>query len=84
MNEQVQTFDAGKVAAPKKIDAEKLFRQWWIQMLSAAMLKSGKGFRLDSPKRRQPAGASHWRGERRADKVGTTKAGRALMAQVTR
>ena len=57
---------------------ERKFCQVWISMLSGAMLRTGKGFRMDSPNRRPPQGASRWRGERRADKVGTTKLSRAL------
>ena len=63
---------------------EQKFRTIWISMLSAAMLKTGRGFRVDPAKRRQPAGAAMWRGERRADKVGTTKLSRGLMAAVAR
>lgn len=62
--------------------SERLFRQVWISTLAATMLKSGKGFRMDSPCRRQPKGAAKWRGERRADKVGTTKLERRLMTGV--
>ena len=58
---------------------ETEFRKIWIHILSMAMLKTGKGFRMDSPKRRQPKGASKWRGERRSDKVGTTKLSRQLL-----
>lgn len=60
---------------------ESKFRQMWVQMLSAAMLKTGKGFRMDSPKRKPPKGASGWQGERRADKqgvFGSTKLARRL------
>jgi hypothetical protein len=39
---------------------EPTFRQAWITILSQTMLRTGKGFRVDTPKRRQPAGASHW------------------------
>jgi hypothetical protein len=60
---------------------ERQFCQLWISTLSQAMLRSGRGFRMDTPKRRQPKGAAKWRGERRADKVGTTKLERALMAR---
>ena len=59
---------------------ERKFCQVWISMLSGAMLKTGRGFRVDPVTRRQPAGAAMWRGERRADKVGTTKLSRALMS----
>lgn len=58
---------------------EAQFRKIWIHILSMAMLKTGKGFRMDSPKRRPPQGASRWRGERRSDKVGTTKLSRQLL-----
>lgn len=53
---------------------EPLFRKAWIHILSRAMLKSGKGFRLD-PIRRT-------RDDRRPDKIGTTKLSRRLMAGV--
>lgn len=61
---------------------ERLFSQAWITILSRAMLKSGKGFRMDSPKRTPPKGADHYRGERRADKLETgrrTKLERRLL-----
>lgn len=53
---------------------EQLFRKRWISLLSGAMLISGKGFRVDSPKRRI-------RGDRRLDKPGTTKLSRRLLGQ---
>jgi hypothetical protein len=59
---------------------ERTFRAAWITILSQTMLRTGKGFRVDSPGRRPPQGAAEWRGERRADKVGTTKLSRRLMA----
>lgn len=59
---------------------EEQFRAAWISTLSRAMLTGGRGFRVDTPKRRQPAGAAQWRGERRADKVGTSKLERRLLA----
>lgn len=61
---------------------ERLFRQAWITLLSRAMVMSGKGFRLDSPNRKPSKGVSGWHGERRADKVGTTKLQRRLMTGV--
>ena len=85
MTTQMDEFNAAAPApklAPKlapKQDAEKLFRQMWIHTLSMAMMKTGKGFRMDSPNRRQPKGAAKWRGERRDDKVGTTKLSRQLL-----
>ena len=60
---------------------ERQFRTMWVSMLSQAMLKTGKGFRMDSPKRTPPRGAAQWRGERRADKAGTTKLSRVLALQ---
>jgi hypothetical protein len=81
MSDALQAFNEA-APAPKKVDAEKRLRQIWIHTLSAAMLKSGKGFRMDSPKRRPPQGGARWRGERRADKVGTTKLSRRLMSGV--
>lgn len=50
---------------------EPQFRAAWIHMLSRAMLTTGRGFRMDSPNRKPPKGASKWRGERRPDKDGT-------------
>jgi hypothetical protein len=67
-----------KPELPKSI-TERQFCAMWIHTLSAAMLKSGRGFRMDSPKRRPPAGASHYRGDRREDKPGTTKLSRRLL-----
>jgi hypothetical protein len=58
---------------------EKEFRAVWIAMLWHAMAKTGKGYRRHTLKNRPPAGASHWRGERRADKVGTTKLSRRMV-----
>lgn len=58
---------------------ERQFCQLWVHTLSAAMLRSGKGFRLDSPKRNPRPGAARWRGERREDKPGTTKLSRRLL-----
>jgi hypothetical protein len=78
----LEEFDA---AAPKPKPHtlnEREFCQTWISLLSGAMLKTGKGFRMDSPRRVPPRGASQWRGERRADKVGTTKLSRRLMTGV--
>lgn len=59
--------------------SEAEFRQAWIHMLSAAMMRTGNGFRMDSPKRNAKKGASGWHGERRADKIGTTKLERRLL-----
>lgn len=85
MNQQMDDFDAAAPAVvevqDKRVITEEQFRQAWISLLSRAMLVSGKGFRVDTPKRRQPQGAAEWRGERRADKPGTTKLQRRL-AQV--
>jgi hypothetical protein len=61
---------------------EALFRQAWISTLSEAMLKTGKGFRMDSPKRSPKKGAAGWRGERRADKAETSKLERRLLTAV--
>jgi hypothetical protein len=61
---------------------ERLFAQAWVVILSRAMLKSGKGFRMDSPNRKPKKGASGWHGERRADKLETgrrTKLERRLL-----
>jgi hypothetical protein len=58
---------------------EQTFRRIWIALLSGAMLRTGRGFRVDTPNRRPPAGAAGWCGERRADKQGTTKLSRRLL-----
>jgi hypothetical protein len=63
---------------------EPVFRRFWISMIAGAMLKSGKGFRMDSPRRVPPKGAAKYRGERRSDKPGTSKVSRALLAGVVR
>lgn len=59
---------------------EKDFRAGWVSWLWLAMAKTGKGYRRYTTKNQPPAGASGWRGERRADKVGqfATKLGRRL------
>lgn len=59
---------------------EPKFRVAWISILSQAMLKSGRGFRVDSPNRKPRPGAAQWHGERRADKEGTSKLSRRLLA----
>lgn len=58
--------------------SESSFRAVWISKLWQAMVKTGKGYRQYTVKNRQPTGASQWRGERRADKAGTTKTSRFL------
>jgi hypothetical protein len=58
---------------------ETEFRAYWISMLWKAMAKTGRGYRRFTLKNRPPAGAAEWRGERRADKEGTTKLSRSLM-----
>lgn len=63
-----------------KTITERQFCEMWIHLLSTAMLRSGKGFRLDSPRRQPRKGAARWYGERRADKNGSTKVSRALLA----
>jgi hypothetical protein len=60
---------------------ERQFCEMWVVTLSMAMLKTGKGFRVNSPNRRPSKGASGWHGERRADKqgvLGSTKLARRL------
>lgn len=64
----------------KRTVTEEQFRAAWISILSRAMLKSGKGFRVDSPNRKPRPGATQWHGERRSDKPGTTKLERRLLA----
>jgi hypothetical protein len=58
---------------------EPEFRGVWISKLWQAMAKTGKGYKRATLKNTPPAGASKWRGERRPDKVGTTKVERRLM-----
>lgn len=82
MNEQLKAFNAEAAPQPKpKVYLEDIFNRWWVRTISAAMLKSGKGFRLDSPRRTPRPGAARWYGERRADKPGTSKLSRALLRQ---
>lgn len=57
---------------------EQLFRLEWISMLWRAMRVTGNGYHRPTMKNKPPAGAAGWRGERRADKVGTTKLTRRL------
>ena len=57
---------------------EAQFRGIWISKLWQAMAKTARGYRKWTVKNQPPAGASHWRGERRADKVGTSKVSRRL------
>lgn len=60
----------------------KEFAQIWIEMLWRAMSATGKGYRYWTLKNQPPEGASRWRGERRADKVGTTKLSRSLLQRM--
>jgi hypothetical protein len=78
----LEEFNEAAPAPKPPVFTELQFRQAWISMLSMAMIRTGKGFRLDSPKRNPPKGASRWRGERRADKIGTTKLSRQLLTGV--
>jgi hypothetical protein len=57
------------------------FTARWVSMMWFAMMRTGKGYRRDTLKNRPPKGAARWRGERRADKPGTTKTERALSVQ---
>jgi hypothetical protein len=57
---------------------EQLFRLEWVSLLWHAMRKTGEGYHRPTMKNRPPAGAAGWRGERRADKPGTTKLTRRL------
>lgn len=59
--------------------AEPLFRELWVSRLWLAMAAKAKGYRMHTLKNRPPVGAAKWRGERRKDKVGTTKLSRRLM-----
>ena len=61
---------------------EKKFREMWLATLWQAMSKTGKGYPHSTLKNRPPEGAAGWRGERRGDKVGTTKLGRRLQLKV--
>ena len=54
-------------------NVERSFREAWVALLWQAMAKTGKGYARSTLKNRPPAGASKWRGERRKDKIGTTK-----------
>jgi hypothetical protein len=75
----LEEFNAAVSARPARTTiSEREFCQAWVTLLSHTMLKTGKGFRVDSPLRRPSKGASHWRGERRADKEHTTKLSRRL------
>lgn len=47
---------------------ESVFRARWISLLWQAMTKRAKGYRMWTLKNQPPAGAAHWRGERRGDK----------------
>lgn len=60
---------------------EAQFRGLWISKLWQAMAKMARGYRKHTLKNQPPAGASHWRGERRKDKTGTTKLSRRLALQ---
>lgn len=62
---------------------ERVFCMVWCRKLWEAMGKAGRGFRHWSLKRLPPVGASHWRGERRGDKPGSTKVSRFLMLTQT-
>jgi hypothetical protein len=61
---------------------EQLFRLEWVSLLWHAMRKTGNGYPRPTMKNQPPAGAAGWRGERRADKVGTTKLSRRLALRV--
>lgn len=60
---------------------ERQFTAMWVSLLWNAMAKTGRGYRQHTLRNIPPPGASHWRGERRADKIGdrATKIGRRLM-----
>jgi hypothetical protein len=57
---------------------EHEFRAVWISKLWQAMAKMSRGYRKQTLKNQPPAGAAAWRGERRKDKVGTSKLSRRL------
>lgn len=61
---------------------EPEFRAYWISLLWRAMSKLARGYRMHTLKNQPPKGASRWRGERRKDKLGTTKLSRRLMCRV--
>jgi hypothetical protein len=60
---------------------EHEFRAVWISKLWQAMAKMSRGYRKQTLKNQPPAGAAAWRGERRKDKVGTSKLSRRLALQ---
>jgi hypothetical protein len=61
---------------------ESGFRAMWVSMLWKAMAAKGEGYPRSTLKNQPPAGAAGWRGERRGDKVGTTKLLRRLAQKV--
>jgi hypothetical protein len=70
-----------KIIVPAKVFGtipEREFCKIWISKLWQAMAKLGRGYRMWTLKNQPPAGASHWRGERRPGKTGTTKLSRFL------
>lgn len=50
----------------------------WCALLQQAMARSQRGLRQPVLVRRPPAGAAKWRGDRRADKLKTTKLSRRV------
>lgn len=61
---------------------EPEFRAMWVANLWMAMMKTKRGYHHPTEKNQPPAGASGWRGERRKDKIGTTKLERRLALKV--
>lgn len=61
---------------------EPQFRATWVSKLWQAMAKTGEGYARPTTRNLPPRGASRWRGERRGDKIGTTKLGRRLAMKV--
>lgn len=57
---------------------EREFRAAWTSWLWRAMAKVARGYRMWTLKNQPPRGAARWRGERRRDKVGTTKVSRRI------
>ena len=61
---------------------EPEFRAMWVSKLWQAMAGKGEGYARGTLKNLPPRGASGWRGDRRPDKIGTTKLGRRLMQKM--
>jgi hypothetical protein len=60
---------------------EPVFRAGWLRLLWLTMAKTAKGYRKDPAGRQARPGAAKFYGERRADKISTTKLSRFLANQ---